>query len=179
MISFSNSLTERQAESNSLTQVRFMSTLSLNSPEKRSVSLPKQRCWSSSVVNSCNTVVSHITTNSGKSVLVDIILYSKWCCDLYVLTFKYVSPFTPAASHSNCRFSDMNANCSLKDLLLPVRVKEHLCLVASMTCGDMSDIQNITSTLTVHLLRTSSGLHIAEHFHDFTNNQYAHMANIR
>ncbi len=48
-----------------------------------------------------------------------------------------------------------------------------------MTCGDISDIQNITSALTLHLLSTSSGLHVAVYFHDFINNQYAHMANIR
>lgn len=49
----------------------------------------------------------------------------------------------------------------------------------ALTCGDISDIQNITSTVTVHLLSTSSGLNIAVCFHDFINNLYAHMANIR
>lgn len=45
--------------------------------------------------------------------------------------------------------------------------------------GNTIDIQNITSTLTVHLFSTSSSLNIVIYFHDFINNQCTHMANIR
>lgn len=45
-------------------------------------------------------------------------------------------------------------------------------ITANKTCGDISDTQNITSALTVHLVSANSGLAVSVYFYHSINKNY-------